>query len=90
MEGTMERKTGTVGVQKIMTGDSFIKSKGIDTEAAYKRMNITKEMLDHYQAAINATNTADVVGIHGSLYNDLEVIAKAIIREEKKLIDLGA
>lgn len=88
MEG-MERKTGTVDVMNTVSGNSFIKSKGIDGGAAYERMNITKETLEKYQAAINATNTADVVGYHGTLYNDLETILKAIIREEKKLIELG-
>ena len=89
MEGT-ERKTGIVGVKETVTGDSFIKSKGIDSDAAYERMNITKYMKENYQKEINRTNTADIVGYHKTLYNDLETILNAIIREEKKLIDLGA
>lgn len=89
MEG-MERKTGTVDVQKTVTGDSFIKIQGVDSEAAFQRMTITKKMLGEYQEAINSTNTVDVIGNLQKLYDDLEVIAKAIIREEQLLISIGA
>ena len=68
---------------------SFIKSQGVNTEAAFQRMTITKEMLEQYQAAINATNTADIVGIHKALYDKLEQVAKSIIDEEMILIAMG-
>ena len=89
MEG-IERKTGTVDVQKTVTGNSFIKIQGVDGKAAFERMTITKKMLEDYQTAINATNTVDVIGNLARLYDDMEVIAKAIIREEQLLISIGA
>ena len=68
------------------TRQSFVKTQGIDCEAAFQRMRITKELLGQYQVAINETNTADVIGKHKSLYDDLETLAKAIIDEEMILI----
>ena len=68
---------------------SFIQAQGVDTEAAFQRMTITKEMLEQYQAAINATNTADIIGTHKALYDKLERTAKSIIEEEMILIAMG-
>ena len=68
---------------------SFVRTQGIDSSAAFQRMTITKRTLEEYQAEINATNTADVVGNLARLYDDLEILAKAIIREEQLLISLG-
>lgn len=68
---------------------SFIKLQGVNTEAAFQRMTITKEMLEQYQAAINATNTADIIGTHKALYDKLESVMKSIIDEEMILIAMG-
>lgn len=91
MEGTVRK---TVDVKETVgTGirrSSFVKTQGVDGEAAFQRMTITKRTLEDYQAKINSTNTADVVGNLANLYDDLEVIAKAIIREEQLLISMGA
>lgn len=72
-----------------MIRTSFVKLQGVDAEAAFQRMTITKEMLRRYQAAINSTNTIDVVGRLEEMYDDLEVLAKAIIKEEQLLISIG-
>lgn len=77
---------GTIGNEN--RRPSFVKAQGVDSEAAFQRMTITKEMLKEYQLAINGTNTTDVVGDLKALYDDLEVIAKAIIRQEQMLICL--
>ena len=68
---------------------SFIQAQGVDSEAAFQRMTITKEMLGQYQSAINSTNTADIVGTHKALYDKLESVMKEIINEEMILIAMG-
>lgn len=69
---------------------SFVTAQGVDGSAAFQRMSITKRMLEEYQAAINATNTADIIGSHRKLYDDFETVARAIIREEQLLVSMGA
>lgn len=68
---------------------SFVKTQGVDSEAAFQRMTITKRMLGDYQEAINNTNTVDVVGNLKEMYDDVEMLLKAIIKEEQLLISIG-
>ena len=76
------RETVETGIRN----QSFVKAQGVDGEAAFQRMTITKEMLEQYQAAINATNTSDIVGVHKELYDKAERAMKSIIDEEMVLI----
>ena len=71
-------------------GASFIKGQDVDINAAFQRLTITKDMLKNYSEAINGTNTADVSGRLRNLYNDLDFIARAIMKEELQLITQGA
>lgn len=68
--------------ETIRTNRSFITTQEADYNAAYTRAIITKNMLVKYRTDINATNTADVNGRLLTLYEDLEFIAKEIMREE--------
>ena len=65
---------------------SFIEGQGVDADAAYQRLAITRKMLAEYKAAINATNTVDVVGEHKDLYADVETSLKLIALKEERLI----
>ena len=65
---------------------SFIEGQGVDADAAYQRLAITRKMLKEYKAAINATNTVDVVGEHKDLYADIETSLKLIALKEERLI----
>lgn len=76
-------------VETGLVSPSFIQAQGVDTEAAFQRMTITKDMLGQYQAAINSTNTADIVGTHKALFDKLESVMKEIINEEMILIAMG-
>ena len=71
-------------------GVSFIKGQDVDIDAAFQRLTITKDMLKNYGEAINGTNTTDVTGRLRNLYNDLDFIARTIIKEELQLITKGA
>ena len=68
---------------------SFIEGQGVDADAAYQRLAITRKTLAEYKAAINATNTVDVVGELKSLYSDLEATMNLIILQEQMLINQG-
>ena len=50
--------------RSVYIGEHFVKVQSVDTDAAYQRLAITRKMLKEYKAAINATNTVDVVGEH--------------------------
>lgn len=69
---------------------TFIKGQDVDINAAFQRLTITKDMLKNYSEAINGTNTTDVSGRLRNLYNDLDFIARTIIKEELQLITQGA
>ena len=68
---------------------SFIEGQGVDADSAYQRLAITRKMLAEYKAAINATNTVDVVGEHKELYADVEASMKLIVLKEELLINQG-
>lgn len=68
---------------------SFIEGQGVDTDAAYKRLAITRQTLAEYKAAINATNTVDVAGSLKDLYERVEATMKLIELEEQMLIHQG-
>lgn len=68
---------------------SFIEGQGVDTDAAYQRLAITRKTLAEYRAAINATNTVDVVGELKSLYTDIEYTMNLICIQEQMLINQG-
>ena len=68
---------------------SFIEGQGVDADAAYQRLAITRKMLKEYKAAINATNTVDVAGELKSLYLKLESTMNLIALEEQMLINQG-
>ena len=68
---------------------AFIEGQGVDADAAYQRLAITRKTLKEYKAAINATNTVDVVGELKSLYSDLETTMNLIILQEQLLINQG-
>lgn len=68
---------------------SFIEGQGVDADAAYQRLAITRKTLAEYKAAINATNTVDVVGEHLNLYAELANIMKLIDLQEQMLINQG-
>lgn len=68
---------------------SFIEGQGVDADAAYQRLKITRRFLKEYREAVNSTNTSDVVGNLARLYDNLETTAKVIIKEEQLLISLG-
>ena len=68
---------------------SFIEGQGVDTDAAYQRLAVTRKMLKDYKAAINATNTVDVVGELKNLYTDIEYTMNLICIQEQMLINQG-
>ena len=79
----------SIDVKENMNGiaaPSFIEGQGVDADAAYQRLAITRKMLAEYKAAINATNTVDVVGEHKDLYADVETSLKLIALKEERLI----
>ena len=73
-------------MEKIIVRESvvngFIKALPEDHKAAYARALITNDMLNKYKTDINSTNTAGVIGRLRQLYEDLDFIAKEIIKEE--------
>ena len=68
---------------------TFIERQGVDADAAYQRLAITRKTLAEYKAAINATNTVDVVGELKNLYLKLESTMNLIALEEQMLINQG-
>lgn len=68
---------------------SFIERQGVDANAAYERLAITRRTLKEYRAAINATNTVDVAGEHLKLYAEVEKLMVLIALEEQMLINQG-
>lgn len=60
----------------------FITGQSVDYNAAYTRALFTRDMLIKFKTDINSTNTADVTGRLRQLYEDLDFIAKEIIKEE--------
>lgn len=82
----------SIDVKENMNGiaaPSFIEGQGVDADAAYQRLAVTRKTLAEYKAAINATNTVDVVGELKSLYSDLETTMNLIILQEQLLINQG-
>ena len=82
----------TIDVKENMNGiaaPSFIEGQGVDADAAYQRLSVTRKTLAEYKAAINATNTVDVVGELKSLYADIEATMNLIILQEQMLINQG-
>ncbi|MBR5583133.1 MAG: hypothetical protein IKW21_01245 [Lachnospiraceae bacterium] len=82
----------TIDVKENMNGiaaPSFIEGQGVDADAAYQRLAVTRKTLAEYKAAINATNTVDVVGELKSLYADIEATMNLIILQEQMLINQG-
>lgn len=67
----------------------FIERQAVDADAAYQRLAITRKTLEEYKAAINATNTVDVVGEHKVLYTDIESTMQMICLQEQMLINQG-
>ena len=68
---------------------AFIEGQGVDADAAYQRLAITRNTLAEYKAAINATNTVDVVGELYNLYADIERTMNLIALQEQMLINQG-
>ena len=82
----------SIEVRENMNGiaaPSFIEGQGVDADAAYQRLAITRKTLAEYKAAINATNTVDVVGELKNLYADVESTLKLIALKEQELIHQG-
>ena len=82
----------SIDVKENMNGiavTSFIEGQGVDADAAYQRLAVTRKTLAEYKAAINATNTVDVVGELKSLYADIEATMNLIILQEQMLINQG-
>ena len=81
----------SINVRESMTPEvfAFVEKQGIDADAAYQRLAITRNTLAEYKAAINATNTVDVVGEHKVLYTDIESTMNLIILQEQMLINQG-
>lgn len=77
-----------INVRESVNGYSgFITEHGVDYDAAYHRAVFTRDMLIKYKTDINSTNTADVTGRLRQLYEDLDFIAKTIIKEEIKKVE---
>lgn len=74
---------------KEVAAPSFIEGQGVDADAAYQRLAITRKTLAEYKAAINATNTVDVVGELKELYLELESTMNLIALQEQMLINQG-
>lgn len=82
----------SIDVKENMNGNaapSFIEGQGVDADAAYQRLAITRKTLAEYKAAINATNTVDVASELKLLYGDIESTMKLIILQEMMLITQG-
>ena len=82
----------SIDVKENMNGivkASFIEGQGVDADAAYQRLAITRQTLKEYKAAINATNTVDVAGEHLELYAEVENLMKLIDLKEQALILQG-
>lgn len=80
-----------IDVRENMIPEEFalIKKQGVDADAAYQRLAITRKTLAEYKAAINATNTVDVVGELYNLYADIERTMNLIALQEQMLINQG-
>ena len=80
-----------IDVRENMIPEEFalIKKQGVDADAAYQRLAITRNTLAEYKAAINATNTVDVVGELYNLYADIERTMNLIALQEQMLINQG-
>lgn len=68
--------------ETVNVSGGFITGQGADHSAAYQRAVFTRDMLIKYKTDINSTNTVDVNGRLRQLYEDLDFIAKEIIKEE--------
>ena len=81
----------TIDVRESMTPEvfAFVEKQGVDADAAYQRLAITRKTLAEYKAAINATNTVDVVGELYNLYADIERTMNLIALQEQMLINQG-
>lgn len=82
----------SIDVRENLNGNavpSFIEGQGVDADAAYQRLAITRKTLAEYKAAINATNTVDVASELKLLYGDIESTMKLIILQEMMLINQG-
>ena len=81
----------TIDVRESMTPEvfAFVEKQGADADAAYQRLAITRNTLAEYKAAINATNTVDVVGELYNLYADIERTMNLIALQEQMLINQG-
>lgn len=82
----------SIDVKENMNGNaapSFIEGQGVDADAAYQRLAITRKTLAEYKAAINATNTVDVVGELKTLYTNIENTMQLICLQEQMLINQG-
>lgn len=81
----------SINVRESMTPEvfAFVEKQGIDADAAYQRLAITRNTLAEYKAAINATNTVDVVGELYNLYADIERTMNLIMLQEQMLINQG-
>jgi hypothetical protein len=81
----------TIDVRESMTPEvfAFVEKQGVDANAAYQRLAITRKTLAEYKAAINATNTVDVVGELYNLYADIERTMNLIALQEQMLINQG-
>ena len=77
-----------VDVRSSVGVSGFFADTEIDHKSAYQRMVITKDMLIKFRRDINLTNTRDVDGRLRQLYEDLDFIAKEIIKEEYKKLDI--
>lgn len=67
----------------------FIKRKGADADAAYKRLTIIRKHLKEMEAELNATNTVDIAGEHLQHYNDAFIALKKAAMDEEMLIHQG-
>ena len=81
----------SIDVRESMTPEifAFVKKQGVDADAAYQRLAITRKTLAEYKEAVNATNTVDVVGELYNLYADIERTMNLIILQEQMLINQG-
>lgn len=82
----------SIDVRENLNGNavpSFIEGQGVDANAAYQRLAITRKTLAEYKAAINATNTVDVVGELKTLYTNIENTMQLICLQEQMLINQG-
>ena len=78
-----------VDVRGTTSASGFFGDTGVDHESAYKRMVCTADTLNCFKRKINATDTKDVKGRLRQLYEDIDFIAKEIIKEECRLVEQG-